>query len=548
MARVAGWWAAAQARTVVAACLILVAGACAGSDEDGADTTTSTSLAPTTSTTSPTVPWPTHGWPASTPEEQGIDSGLLADLVDQIVTDEGIDSVMVVRNGHVVLDTTIYPFPDDTGHAMYSVTKSVIGTLVGIAIDRGLLAGVDVPVVDLLEEAAPENVEAGKVAMTVEHVLTMATGLDCRDSALYGYQGFPDLVSSDDWAAHVLALPMTEDPGTRFEYCNGASHLLSEIITAVTGAPASEFAQDVLFAPLGITDVRWPANADGVTVGFSELVIEPSDAAKIGYLYLREGEWDGDQVVSRAWVEAATTAHAYGGVVGRYGYQWWADAAGVSVTARGAGGQFIHVVPKLDLVVVFTAGLPQNQEGRPIELMQRYVLLAAKPDPLPPNPDGLARLEAAIEAARTGPRPSPVTWPDMAESIDGARFEFGPDESPLEWFTLAFDDESARLTIEGLAPDIDGYEVAVIGFEPVEGPVEFEIGVNGRFVVGDLYGLPTAWRGRWVADDTFVVEFQVLGRTSDRGTFEFTFGDDTAELRFRNLSGVPLVSTAVRAI
>lgn len=527
---------------IVVCCLVLLTGSCASSD-DGAERVTSTIPAPEISTTSTTVVWPTHGWPVSTPEEQGLDSVVLADLVDQLVAVGGIDSVTVVRNGHVVLDTTIYPFPEDTGHGMYSVTKSVIGTLIGIAIDRGLLSGVDVPVIDILPEAAPKVVEDSKAAMTVEDLLTMATGLDCRDSFLYGYEGLADMLASEEWSANVLALPMREEPGTRFEYCNGASHLLSAIITELTGKPASEFAEDVLFRPLGISDVTWPNKVNGVTVGFSELVLEPSDAAKIGYLYLREGEWDGEQVVSRSWIEAATTAHTYGGVVGQYGYQWWVEGAGISV-ARGAGGQTIFVLPLLDLVVVFTAGLPPIHENRPDQLLRRYVLLAAKPDPLPPNPDGLARLEAAIEAARSGPEPSPVTMPERSDRIDSVRYEFRPDESPLEWFTLAFEDEFARLVIEGLAAD--SYEVAFRGFEPVDGPIEVQIGLNGRFVIGELFGLPAGWRGQWIADDTFVVEFQVLGRTNDRGTLEFAFGGGTAHLRLQVLEGVPLESVADR--
>jgi CubicO group peptidase (beta-lactamase class C family) len=236
-----------------------------------------------------------------------MDSGVLAEMVERIAL-LGIDSVTVIRNGHVVLDAVVYPFPEDTGHIVHSCTKSVVGTLIGIAIDRGLLDGVHVPVVEVLAGSAPEVVDDRKAAMTVEDLLTMSSGLDCRDSYLYRWEGMREMRASDDWSAHVLSLPMREEPGTAFEYCNGASFLLSAIITEVTGTSAAEFAEEVLFGPIGIGEYSWPADPDGITLGWGELVLRPADMARFGYLYLRGGEWDGMQVVPEAWVETATTA------------------------------------------------------------------------------------------------------------------------------------------------------------------------------------------------------------------------------------------------
>ncbi len=524
--------------------LLFVVAGCGGSD-GGSDALTSTTDATPSSAVSTTVEWPTDGWPVSTPEEQGMSSEVLADLVDEMVAIGHLDSVTVVRNGYVVLDTTIYPFPEDTGHHLHSVTKSVTGTLIGIAIDRGLLSGVDVPVVEVLANAAPADVDDLKASMTVEHLLTMSTGLECRDSWLHRWQGLAEMTASDDWAAHVLALPMEAEPGTRFEYCNGASHLLSAILSEVTGMSAAEFATEVLFEPLGITEFVWPETPNGVTIGPGELVLQPSDAAKIGYLYLRGGEWDGDQVVSASWVEAAGSPYFSGG---RYGYQWWVAGDGGWVTARGVGGQVIYVVPLLDLVVVFTAGLPEQWERMvPDQLMQRYVLPAIKRGPLPPDPDGTARLAAAVVTAGDGPEPSPVTTPQIARTIDGVRYQFRSGELPLEWFMLEFGDESARLAIEGLAPDPDAWDVAIRGWQGLQDPLESDIGLTGRYVIDDFYGLPTAWRGQWTTSDTFIIEFQMLNGTAFRGTFEFRFEDDAAQVQIRVAEGPPLTLTADRA-
>ncbi len=239
-------------------------------------TTAPTTAATTTLSPSDAIVWPTDEWPVSTPEEQGMDSAMLADMVDQVVSQPGIDSVTVVRNGHVVLDAAVYPFGHDDPHIIHSCTKSVVATLIGIAIDQGLLAGVDVPVVEILGDAVPETVDDRKTAMTVEDLLTMSTGLDCRDSYVYEWKGLVEMQQSEDWTAHVLALPMRNEPGTQFEYCNGSSFLLSAILSEVTGVSAADYAQQVLFGPLGFGGFEWPANPDGITMGWGELWLHPA--------------------------------------------------------------------------------------------------------------------------------------------------------------------------------------------------------------------------------------------------------------------------------
>ncbi|MEN8115130.1 MAG: serine hydrolase, partial [Actinomycetota bacterium] len=291
----------ARLRLIPIVVLTVVAVAC--SNDVTPSTTTipesTTTAAASTTTTEPAVDsgpvrdyWPTDGWRISTPEERGMDSDTLANMIERMISEDyEIDSVTVVRNGYIVLDATFYPFPPDTGHIIHSCTKSVVGSLVGVAIDRGLLEGLDQPVVEILPDSAPSSPDALKASMTLEDVLTMTTGLQCRDSYLYRWEGLREMRASDDWAAYVLDLPMSEEPGTRFEYCNGASHLLSAIITEVTGMSALEFASEELFTPLGITDVSWPANADGVNHGWGEMVLRPHDMAKFGYLYLNGDSW-----------------------------------------------------------------------------------------------------------------------------------------------------------------------------------------------------------------------------------------------------------------
>jgi CubicO group peptidase (beta-lactamase class C family) len=455
--------------------------------------------------------WPTEAWPVSTPEEQGMDSDLLADLVDAVVASGGIDSVMVVRNGYTVLQTVVYPFPENTGHIVHSCAKGITATLIGIAIDRGLLAGVDVPVVEILADRAPETVDQLKASMTVEDLLTMSTGLDCRDSYLHGYEGMVEMQSSDDWTEHVLALPMAAKPGRRFEYCNGSSLLLSAILSEVTGQPASEFAAEVLFAPLGITDFAWSTDPEGVTIGWGELMLQPPDMAKLGLLYLRDGEWDGGQLVPPEWVAAATTSQIDAGTLADgYGYQWWIDDDGWFM-AQGFGGQHIIVIPDKDLVVTYTAALVGEHMSTPQALTADYLLAAVlSSTPLAPNPDARARLAAALETARSGPEPVVSALPEMAATIDGVRYDFRPNDSGNTWFSIRFE---------------DGF--AVLSSEDADGITDLEIGLNGRYAVDAT--MPVALRGEWRDDSTFAVEFRVIGQI-ERGALDFSFGDGVAEV------------------
>lgn len=443
-----------------------------------------------------------------------MNSEILAEFVDKIVADGGFDGVVVVRNGTVVMDTVVYPFPEGDLHQVYSITKSVVGTLIGIAIDRGVLAGVDVPVVEILTDAVPATVDELKASMTVEDLLTMSSGLACRDSFLYEWQGLAEMQASDDWAAHVLALPMSEEPGTKFEYCNGASMLLSAILSEVTGMSASEFATDVLFDPLGISDFSWPASPDGVTLGWVGLMMSPADLAKVGLLYLRDGKWDGDQVVSSAWIDAATRAQIDPGFTDGYGYQWWVDAG--YPFANGYGGQFIFVIPDLDLVVVFVAGLPQERVPESLALATDYVVRAVVSDSaLPANADAQARLSRAVTAAGSEPEVRTPVVSAIADDLDGNRYRARPNGLEIAALEVQF-----------------GGGSAVVELEDGSGKSRLEVGLDGRFLINDSPGLsndfpgepPMALRGTWQSDDTFLVEYQSIG-ANRRGTWEFTFDD-----------------------
>ena len=341
--------------------------------------------------------WPTKTWRTASPESQGMDSNLLENMLDKIwINDLDIDSVSVVRNGYLVLDAYTYGNHSDRNHRIASCTKSIMSALIGIAIDKGYIKDVNQPVLDFFPKHVAKNLDAEKKAMTLKHLLTMTTGLECRDSYLYKWSGIKQMRMSADWVQYMIDLPMVEAPGARFEYCNGASFLLSAILQEQTGMNALKFAEKHLFDPLGISDVTWPSNLQGITVGYGRIHMRPQDMAKFGYLYLNDGLWEGEQIISSQWVNVSTRKHIGATLLPGYGYQWWIANPEI-YAAIGSQGQFIMVVSGKNVVAVFTSHLAREDIYTPMVLLASYIIPAVKsPEPLPGNPEGENALKSAI--------------------------------------------------------------------------------------------------------------------------------------------------------
>ncbi|HSJ57178.1 MAG TPA: serine hydrolase, partial [Anaerolineae bacterium] len=217
--------------------------------------------------------------------------------------------------------------------------------------------------------------DARKAAVTVENLLTMEAGLDWPEGVYGASDPLMEMVRSGRWVEFVADRSMVAEPGAVWQYNTGASHLLSAILQETTHISAAAFAYRYLFGPLGIDEVTWSTDPQGVTIGGFGLQMTAPDMAKLGYLYLHDGEWDGQQVVPAEWVAASTTSHAGVEPGLEYGYQWWVTAEGFQ--ARGLYGQQIWVLPDLDMVVVFLSDV--RDEGiAPEYLMRQFVLPATK--------------------------------------------------------------------------------------------------------------------------------------------------------------------------
>ncbi len=284
-----------------------------------------------------------------------------------------LHSMLVIRHGYVVKEKYYPPFDADYADELYSCTKSFVSALVGIAIDKGYITDVSQPVLGFFPDKKFEKTDSRKKAMKLEDLLTMTSGLGWTE----GDPAYRELyVSSRDWVKFILGLPMVAAPGKVFNYSSANSHILSAILQKKTEKNTYDFARAQLFAPLGIGNPGWDRDPSGSPIGGWGLKLAPRDMAKLGYLYLHEGVWEGKQVVPSAWVRNSTRPHIAADGALQYGYQWWISPQGQWFAALGRFGQSIFVVPSLDLVVVFTAKIDSNDSEA--DLLMKYIIPACR--------------------------------------------------------------------------------------------------------------------------------------------------------------------------
>jgi CubicO group peptidase (beta-lactamase class C family) len=444
----------------------------------------------------------------------------LATMLERIASDNpGIRSVTVVRFGTVVLDTRISPFARGDRHDIHSCTKSVLSALVGIAIDKGDLPGLDTRVLDFFPG--------------YEILLTMSAGLETEDSYLYNWAGLGKMRASHDWAQYILDLPMVTEPGTRFEYSNGVSELIAIILQAATGQSAEVYAREHLFEPIGIVDYAWEGSGPADSWGYSGLNLHPLDMARLGYLYLRGGEWDGVQVVPADWVHRSTSPQIAAGTLAEsYGYQWWVDDDRFMM--QGYGGQFVYVLPAQDLVVVFTGALPQQRYYTPRSLLSNFVETAVVADhALSANPDAAARLDSLVRVLGRESTEPLGPAPDLAQSVSGRTFEFAANKMGLRRLILHFTPGSSEAELE-----------FVVG----AAAASITIGLDGVFRISELYGHRWACRGNWVGGDTFILEQEALSKVlRRRATLNFQSDTLSFEIHDRVTGSVDIYSAKMAA-
>ena len=296
---------------------------------------------------------------------------LFADALASAKTMPRLHSLLVSWRGELVVEQYYNGARATRAANVKSVAKSLISALVGIAIERRLIPGVDTPIATYFPELEKDR-DPRKRTITIEDLLTMRAGLESTSNRNYGAW-----VQSRNWVQAALARPMLADPGSTMDYSTGNTHLLSAILTKVSGTSTWQFANDVLAKPLGFSLPRWPRDPQGIYFGGNDMLLTPRQMVSVGELYLREGRVGERQVLPERWIERSWEPRGRSSWSGQmYGYGWWIRDMGRhrGYYAWGFGGQYIIVVPDLDLVVVSTSS-PAVAEDRRSHRVTLFALL-----------------------------------------------------------------------------------------------------------------------------------------------------------------------------
>lgn len=303
--------------------------------------------------------------PQAPPTEQ------LAELDAKVEAGEygAINSLLIWHDGSLILESYYGGTGPDTMSQVYSVTKSITSAAIGQALAEGAITNLDETLLDYLPESDTiENLDGRKTRITLEDLLTMRAGFAWDESStIYGdaNNDVTQMTNSTNWIQYMLDQEMATEPGTAFTYNSGVTMLLGAILEEATGQTTEDYVAAYLFAPLEITEWRWQETPTGRSNTGWGLFMRPADMVKIGQLYLQQGAWQGEQLIAKNWVEQSTQPLVPVSEMHDYGYHWWRFAdenpivADLNVNdlffAWGFGGNFIFVVPHLDLVVVTTA-------------------------------------------------------------------------------------------------------------------------------------------------------------------------------------------------
>ena len=478
--------------------------------------------------------WPDTEWRTSTPEEQGLDSASILAMLQEIKQKNlNIHSVLIIRHGYLVTEVYFPPYTRESKHPTYSITKSVTSAMAGIAIQDGYIKSIQQNVLDFFPEIANETKDKYLKDITLEHLLTMSAGFNTGT--------LPDFIgknASFDAVEQIFKYHrVLSKPGETFYYDSGLPHIVSTVIQKTSGLTLEEYAQLNLFNPLGITDFSWESDPQGITNGSTGLNLRPQDMAKLGYLYLNKGRWDGKQVVPPKWVQNSTTSHMETkGLMNTaeddgYGYYWWIDSFG-GYSAHGWGGQYIYVLPKLDMIVVFTGSLSDPKFPAPHELVQTFLLPAAESlQPLVANPQMNDQLTTEIENIQNAEKPV-MPLPELARQISGKTYRrvgVPPAGGPAEiTFTFSGSDTYTNSILMA-----NGETITVTG------------GLNNVFFMNMLGAdgktiMP--FRGYWRDERTFVEE-QNFDLSSDAQFFTVTYVFDGKKVLFTVDSSMGLFPT-----
>lgn len=389
------------------------------------------------------------------PETQGVISENILNFVEAIEAQQmELHSLMILRHGRVIAEGWWHPYRPSINHIMHSVSKTFTSSAVGIAVHEKRLS-VEDKVISFFPDELPQTISPYLEQLTVKHLLTMSVG----------HEEAPVFYTSDpNWISSFLATPIIHQPGTVYQYSSYATYMLSAIVQKVTGMPIQEYLQPRLFEPLGIKNIQWETDPQGINTGGWGMRIKTADMAKLGQLYLQKGNWYNKQLIPEEWINEATTPHIYQNPSlseeqraaddwnNGYGYQLWICTHD-AFRADGANGQFIVVVPEYDLVVSMTGQISDMQTQ--LKLVWEHLIPAMNPNQIAGNEMMNDMMTSKLSSLKL---PDPFRTPDE-EDLDlpdaGTRsYRIEPNE--LHISAITFDIEAngncqMTLTKEGEA-------------------------------------------------------------------------------------------------
>ena len=292
-----------------------------------------------------------------TPENHDVSNDDLSSL-HTIFNTFPLYASVIVKDDYIIDEYYKDGYDETSLFVMNSASKSVTSALIGIAIDKGFIESVNVPISNYFSQIENLTNNYWK-EITIWHLLTHTSGISSTDSNLwYKWR------SSENWMDYIFNLPVISEPGKEFSYSTGNTHLLSAILEQATGMSMYEFGKEYLFNPMGIESVNIDTDPQGISDGGNGIWMNIYDMAKFGRLFLNKGNWENQQLISEKWVDDSTSVqYDRSSGTADYGYQWWVRSFGESdydaFFAQGHAGQYIFVVPEIDLIVVFTS----NYEG-----------------------------------------------------------------------------------------------------------------------------------------------------------------------------------------
>jgi CubicO group peptidase (beta-lactamase class C family) len=467
--------------------------------------------------------------PRNTPEALNISSQGIQHFLDAVESESKheMHSLMILRNGQVVAEGWWSPYGPESKHTMYSVSKTFTASAIGLAVAEGKLNVTD-KVISFFPESLPSTVSPYLAELEIKDLLSMTVGHDKSFNQ--------EVFTQEDWVKAFLSMPIVNKPGTKFLYNTSASYLLSAIIQKVTGQNLLEYLKPRLLIPLGISGVDWETDLDGVAVGGWGIRVKTEDMAKLGQLFLQNGNWNGKQILPESWIEEASTMKvmqepdapaekmAANDWIQGYGYQMWRSRFD-SYRADGAFGQFILILPELNGVIVITSET-SDMQGL-LDLVWKHLLPAFDNDTSSDK-----NLERNLKNLSLSPLKSKSNK-KLENTINNNTYIIENHNNIVNDFSMEFLKNSSKLTLkvgEESHEFILGSGEWVLSTTDRKGPNLF------HFAQNQLQGLaPFKVAGSYAWKDAKTLEINLKYYESPHTeTILITFVGDKSEIVFRN--------------